>query len=297
MTRDQLLAAVEPLRAREPVGTPTPEELAAYPAAQSLFYVPADDGHPIPVYRITPQTMPEHPDRVPLVINFHGGGFIRGWDIRSGFFCRKLALAHQCVVWDVDYRVAPEAPFPTAVLESYRVAAYAFEHARELGIDPARIILAGHSAGANLAATVCMRAGETRAFRPAGLIMDYPPLDVYTDPASKPREEGDSAPEDANIYNASYCQKGEGKNPYASPVFAELSMLKHFPETLMITCQLDKLCREGERFASMLVEAGITVTCRRFVNSLHGFTVSRTDEWQGAMELIHRFIRQRLEPI
>ena len=77
MTRDQLLAAVEPLRAREPVGTPTPEELAAYPAAESLFYVPADDGHPIPVYRITPQTMPEHPDKVPLVINFHGGGFIR----------------------------------------------------------------------------------------------------------------------------------------------------------------------------------------------------------------------------
>jgi acetyl esterase len=65
----------------------------------------------------------------------------------------------------------------------------------------------------------------------------------------------------------------------------------------MITCQLDKLCKEGERFASMLVEAGITVTCRRFVNSLHGFTVSRTDEWEEAMELIHRFIRQRLEHI
>lgn len=292
MTRDQLLAAVEPLRAREPVGTPTPEELAAYPAAQTLFHVPADDGHPIPVYRITPQTMPEHPDKVPLVINFHGGGFIRGWDIRSGFFCRKLALAHQCVVWDVDYRVAPEDPFPTAVLESYRVAAYAFEHARELGIDPARIILAGHSAGANLAATVCMKLSETHTFCPAGLIMDYPPLDVDTEPFAKEQAEEAMAAERAVIFNASYCPNKEGKDPYASPIYAETSMLTAFPETLIITCQLDNLCKEGEQFAGMLVEAGITVTSRRFLKSSHGFTIGRREEWEDAMELIHGFIKR-----
>ncbi len=295
MNKDQLLAAVQPLRAREPAGAPTSQELALYPAQESEFYISAEDGHPIHIYWIAPENMPEHPESVPLVIDYHGGGFIRGWDIRSGFFCRRIALTHQCLVWDVDYSVAPEAPFPTAVRESYQVAAYAFQHAAQLGIDPDKIILMGHSAGANLAATVCMRTSRTHAFRPAGLIMDYPPLDVYTDPASKPREEGDSAPEDANIYNASYCQNGEGRDPYASPVYADQSLLKNFPTTLMITCQLDKLCKEGEHFASMLVEAGITVISRRFVNSLHGFTISRTGEWEDSMELIHGFIRNILQ--
>ena len=63
----------------------------------------------------------------------------------------------------------------------------------------------------------------------------------------------------------------------------------------MITCQLDKLCKEGEHFASMLVETGITVISRRFVNSLHGFTISRTGEWEASMELIHGFIRNILQ--
>lgn len=295
MNREELLAAVRPLRARELMGAPTSEELARYPAQEEEFYIPAEDGHPIHIYRYAPLDLPRQPEGVPLVIDYHGGGFIRGWDIRSGFFCRRIALAHECLVWDVDYSVAPEAPFPTAVQESYQVAAYAFANAARLGVDPRRILLMGHSAGANLAATVCMRTGETHAFRPAGLVMDYPPLDVFTDPASKPQKEGDFAPADANIYNASYCQNGEGRDPYASPVYADLSMLKYFPDTLMITCQLDKLCPEGERFASMLVEAGITVTSRRFVNSLHGFTVSRQDEWEGAMELIHSFVETHIQ--
>lgn len=289
MNKKELLEKVKELRDRVMPGEPTEEELAAWPANESEFSISHGSKKPIHVYRYAPEAM-EAP--VPLIIDYHGGGFIRGWSKKSGLFCRRMALTHQCIVWDVDYSLAPEDPFPAAVQEAYRAAEYAFRHAEELGIDPSRILLMGHSAGANLAATVCMRTSETKAFRPVGLIMDYPPLDVFSDPASKPQGEEDSAPADANIYNASYCPNGEGRDPYASPVYANQSLLTEFPNTLILTCQYDKLCKEGEHFAAMLIEAGITVTARRFLNSHHGFTIARTDEWEQSTAQIDQFIRQ-----
>ncbi|MCI8889598.1 MAG: alpha/beta hydrolase [Hungatella sp.] len=289
MTREELFEKVRILREEPSLGEPTKEELQAYDANAGEFYIPGREGHQIHVYRYAPDHLPA---QAPLIINFHGGGFIFGWSEKSGLFCSKLALAHECIVWDVDYSVAPEAPFPAAVHESYDVCAYAFDHAGELGIDPKRVILGGHSAGANLAATVCMKLSETHAFCPAGLIMDYPPLDVDTEPFAKEQAEEAMAAERAVIFNASYCPNKEGKDPYASPIYAETSMLTAFPETLIITCQLDNLCKEGEQFAGMLVEAGITVTSRRFLKSSHGFTIGRREEWEDAMELIHGFIKR-----
>jgi acetyl esterase len=194
----------------------------------------------------------------------------------------------------VDYSLAPENPFPTAVHEAYDVVKYAFDHAEELDIDPARVILMGHSAGGNLAATVCMRAGETGAFKPAGLIAEFFPTDLYTDPAEKTRVEGDMPAEVAKTYNAFYCAGELAKDPYASPAFASEEQLKAFPDTLIMTGGRDSLCFEAEEFALRLSRAGVTVTSRRFVNSLHGFTINRTDEWEDGLKLIENFIETHI---
>lgn len=194
----------------------------------------------------------------------------------------------------MDYSLAPEHPFPKAVHEAYDVVKYAYDHGEELGIDREKIILMGHSAGGNLAVTVCMRAGETRDFRPAGLLAEYFPADLCTDPEKKKRAEGDMPAEVAKAYNAFYCDGENAGNPYASPLFATKEQLRSFPDTLIISAGMDSLCYEDEEFAAKLIQAGVTVTARRFMNSRHGFTVNRTDEWEDALSLTEDFIQRNL---
>ncbi len=292
MTFDEMIARAEQMRSRDLYGAVSPEELRQYPAIQAEFQLASEDGGEVHIYKIMPENRPMG---CPMIINFHGGGFIKGRQLKDQLFCSKLALAFQCLVWDVDYSLAPERPYPAAVEESYSVVSYAFAHADELGIDVSRILLIGHSAGGNLAATVCMKASETKAFHPAGLVMGYSPLDLYTDPALKPRVEGDMPAETAKAYNAFYHDSETAKNPYVSPIFADECQLEGFPDTLIFSCGLDSLCYEDEEFAMKLSRSGVNVISRRFKNSLHGFTLNRTEEWEDGMALMFDFIKHHFE--
>lgn len=290
MTYEEKCEQARRMRSRETYGLVTPEELAQYPARQEEFTLSTEAG-PVHIYRLTPETLPTP---CPMIIHFHGGGFIKGRLNKDRLFCSRMAMTYRCLVWDVDYSLAPEAVFPQAVRESYGVVEYAFRHAAELGVDPRRIVLLGHSAGGNLAATVCMRAGETGAFRPAALGISFSPMDLHTDPARKPRIEGDMPTEVARTYNAFYLDPETARDPYASPLFAGERQLAAFPPTLVMTCGRDGLCFEAEEFALKLARAGVTVTLRRFVNSLHGFTLNRTGEWQQGLALLERFVAEAL---
>lgn len=290
MTYEEKCEQARRMRSRETYGLVTPEELAQYPARQEEFYLPTEAGT-VHIYRLTPGELPAG---CPMILHFHGGGFIKGRLNKDRLFCSRMAMTYRCLVWDVDYALAPEAPFPQAVRESYAVAAYAFAHAAQLGVDPHRIVLLGHSAGGNLAATVCMRAGETKAFRPAALGISFSPMDLHTDPADKPRIEGDMPTEVSRTYNAFYVDPETAKDPYASPLFATPEQLAAFPETLVMTCGRDGLCFEGEEFALKLARAGVTVTLRRFVDSLHGFTLNRNGEWQQGLALLERFLDEKI---
>lgn len=143
-----------------------------------------------------------------------------------------------------------------------------------------------------MAVTVCMKAGETREFQPKGLIAEFFPTDLYTDPVLKTRIEGDMPAETARIYNAFYCEGEAAKNPYVSPLFAEEEQLRGFPETLIMSAGLDSLCFEDEEFAMKLSRAGVPVTCKRFTKSHHGFTINRTDEWEESLSLIEKFMER-----
>ena len=99
----------------------------------------------------------------------------------------------------------------------------------------------------------------------------------------------------AKAYNAFYIDPAIAKDPYASPMFATPKQLASFPDTLVMTAGQDGLCFEDEEFALKLARAGVTVTCRRFVNSLHGFILNRNGDWEAGMALLKTFLAVHLK--
>ncbi len=224
---------------------------------------------------------------IPLYVNIHGGGFIKGHFQVDELFCRKIVNKVHCVVIDVDYKIAPEFMFPYALNECYDVVKWAYENCKELGIDKNKIALGGHSAGGNLAAGITLMAEKSKDFSIAYQVLDYPPLDLFTDPAAK-NDFVDTAisHEKARIYNALYIKEEDKNNPLASPVFASTQQLKGLPPTLIITAELDTLCDEAEKYASMLIEAGVEVTAKRFLGSTHSFTINLKEGYKDAVKMI-----------
>ena len=179
MTLEEKIAMAQTIRSRDRFGPVSPEELAALPGTEKEMWVEVADGRKVHLF----EERPEHLSaKAALLLNFHGGGFIKGRTDRDRRYCCTIMEQLNVLVWDVDYCIAPEEPFPAAVEEAYGIAAYTFDHAEELGIDPDKIILAGHSAGGNLVAAVCLKNAETHRLHPCCVLMEYFPTDNTVDP-------------------------------------------------------------------------------------------------------------------
>jgi acetyl esterase len=124
-------------------------------------------------------------------------------------------------------------------------------------------------------------------------ILDYPPVDLHSPPELKRNAyaTGSLPPERLRLYNDYYIAESSRLEPTASPLFAPMEMLRDLPPALIITCGDDVLGEEAEKYAAKLIEAGVTVTARRFLNSHHGFTVRRLDEFGAAEGLILQALR------
>lgn len=268
----------------------SPEEIAAFPAEVKELTVPTCQGG-TPVYVIASTT--KNSNR-PLMLNFHGGGFIAGRLKRDELFCRKLAYTHDAVVLDVDYKLAPQYPYPAAVQQSWDVALWAKKHANEFGADPDKIVLVGHSAGGNLVAGICMRGGSTGLLKPLCAVIDCAPMDLATDPTEKERSICDMPAERAKKYNEMYIAPELAKDPYVSPLFAPDELLEAFPDTLIITAGEDSLCVEAEEFALRLIGVGVYVSVQRFTDSVHGFIINRCCQWQDGIARLHHFLHSQL---
>lgn len=297
MTPEEKIQKANIIRGRDRFGAMTEDEVAALPGTEREMSIPVGD-RCVRVYEL-------HPDREPmmpcaLLINYHGGGFIKGRSDRDRRYCSTLAEQLGCVVWDVDYCLAPEAPFPLPVTESYGVAAYAFEHAAELGFDPARIAFAGHSAGGNLVhAAMLMDAGIGK-LSPCCLLTEYCPVDQTRDPARKLTGElaGDPwwqrrALTEAE-YAAFYADPDQLSDPLCSPLLAAPGAFAKLPPVLIISAGKDTLLTEVEEMASRLIAEGVEVTACRIGEAMHGFTVNRTEGWERALALHCKFLRQYL---
>ena len=223
----------------------------------------------------------------PLYINMHGGGFVRGRSERETMFCSKVASLLKCKVVDIDYKLAPENSYPVALHECYDVVKWAFSHARELAIDTQNVAIGGHSAGGNFTAAICLWANQTKDFNVKLQILDYAYLDAFTDPGEKVTETRFFPINRARAFNQLYLENDKDKtDPLVSPVFATEEMLKGLPPALFITAGLDFLCAEEEKYAGMLLEAGVEVKLKRFLNSHHGFTENCQEEYEESQKLI-----------
>lgn len=222
---------------------------------------------------VTPRTPAQGPR--PLFLNIHGGGFVRPWQHRDTVFCAHLASRLDAVVIDLDYRLAPEHPFPTALHEGYDTALWAVAHAASLGADLARIAIGGHSAGGNLTAAICLMAQQTGAFRALGQLMSYPFLDGVTPAEDKLEPQSIFPAERLRAFNALYAGvPGNLENPLLSPVMAPPDALTGLPPALILTAGKDPLRHEARRYAAMLIDAGVDVTVKHYADADHGFLIA-----------------------
>lgn len=294
MTRAEMIQKAEIIRSRDKFGTMTPEEIAVLPGAETRMEI-TWLGCTVPVYEIRPKH--PLPNPASLIINFHGGGFLKGRSDQDKRYCCFLADVLNCIVWDVDYSLAPEYPFPTAVNEAHAVLEYAAANASLLGIDRNKIAAAGHSAGGALTAAALIIAGRTGSFKPCCALMEYFPSE-FSDSTKKlsPKLREDpfwvKRAGVENEYFTYYLEKDEDRtNPLCAPAYASDEELASFPPSLILSAEIDTLQIETEQFASRLVSLGVPVMACRISGAMHGFTVNRTLGWEKALELHRKFFQ------
>jgi acetyl esterase len=215
---------------------------------------------------------PRSGQRVGLVVYYHGGGWVLGDLETHDATCRRLANASDCIVVAVDYRLAPEHKFPAAVEDCYAAALWAAENAASLGVDAARVAVAGDSAGGNLAAVVSLLAKQRGGPPLAHQALIYPVTDFdFQRPSYQENAEGYLLTRQAMewFWRQYLNDDAEGADPLASPLRAP--DLRGLPPATVITAEYDPLRDEGEVYAERLAQAGVPTTCVRYLGQIHGF--------------------------
>ncbi|WP_067168735.1 alpha/beta hydrolase [Microtetraspora niveoalba] len=209
----------------------------------------------------------------PLIVFFHGGGFVF-CDIEShDGFCRRMAKGARAVVVSVDYRLAPEHPAPAAARDAYSAVKWAAENAAGLGADPDRIVTAGDSAGGNLAAVACLMARDLGGPPIAAQVLVYPVIEPSFDSGSYQRYATDHFNTRAAMrwYWRQYL--GGEAVPEPAHHVAPLRAPDHttLPPAIVVTAGLDPLCDEGHDYAAALARSGVPVVHRHYPGLFHGF--------------------------
>lgn len=254
--------------------------------------VPGDeDVIPIRVYRVTDAPRP-------VVVYLHGGGWVLGDLEHSDALCRELCRRTQAVVVNVDYRLAPEHPYPAAARDAYRVVSWLATHAAAIGGLPDRLAVAGSSAGGNLAAVAALMARDTGAPNLACQALIYPITDHRFDTASY-QEYSDGyiiSRDDMRWYWRQYTpDPRRAAEPYASPLRADT--LARLPPTLVVVADSDPLRDDGLRYGQALAGDGVPVTSSIYKGCLHGFLSSWRNQQvaSDAMDDISEFLRLQLK--
>jgi acetyl esterase len=216
---------------------------------------------------------PSAQNGLPVVLYIHGGGWVVGSIATHDNICRKLANRARALVMSVGYRLAPENKFPAALEDVYAALLWAHAEAGSFGGDPARLAVAGDSAGGNLAAAVCLvtrdRGGPTVRFQ----ALAYPGLDASNLDRESYRLNGKGYYLTSSIIERViplYLNKAaETLDPYVSPLLA--GDVSGLPPGLVITAEFDPLLSEGEAYAARLLVAGIPCSVHRYNGMIHGF--------------------------
>ena len=242
-------------------------------AREQQFTVPTPDGETITLRVLAP----EAPTAV--LVYYHGGGWVIGALDEFDTLARLLVHATGAAVALVDYRLAPEHPYPTAAEDAWTALSAVSDRlaepaGRAPGEDPVPLVVAGDSAGGNLAAIVSRRAALEGGPTPAAQVLIYPVTDAdtsnasYTDPDNQLMLDRDAMIWFWDHYTPDAADRA---NPDASPLRADDLDRLALPPALVLTAEHDVLRDEGEAYAAKLRDAGVPVTHRRFDGQMHGF--------------------------
>ncbi|HEX7245759.1 MAG TPA: alpha/beta hydrolase [Solirubrobacterales bacterium] len=259
---------VEQARAENRAGVPVVCGPARPMARVEEMAIPGPGGE-IPARLYEAHGAPAAPG--PLLVYYHGGGWVVGDLETHDGLCRFLAAFAGCRVLSVDYRLAPEHPFPAPVEDAVAAFSWAAEHAGELDSDPNRIAVGGDSAGANLSAAICLATRDPGP-RPAMQLLLYPPTDIVGDQPSRATFAKGFllTRNDMRWFEGHYLPDG------CAPDDPRVSMMRapdlaNLPPTYVATAGFDPLRDEGEAYAARMSEAGFKVALRRYPNLIHGF--------------------------
>jgi acetyl esterase len=253
------------------------------------FTVPGPAG-PIPARRYDAPGVPGAGPQ-PALVFYHGGGFVFGDLDTHDELCRLLCFHARMTVIAIDYRLAPEAPFPAAVDDSVAAFTWAHDNAATLGIDPDRIAVGGDSAGGNLAAVVCQQTQAAGTAIPAFQLLIYPRTDLEPTRSMELFSSGFFLVEEDMVWFGECYAPIDGDlraYPGRAPDVSGL------PPAYVTTAGFDPLRDEGEAYAARLAAAGVPAAVRRHEGLIHGFAnmtaVSRTSrdaviEMAGALQM------------
>jgi len=265
-TLPAMRAAMDPLLK----GAPVPD----LPVETSEIHIPSPEGHQVRAILLRPEVLD---GAVPALLHIHGGAYIIGVPEMS--VPELTATAHQLgiVILSVDYRLAPEHPFPAGIEDCYTALAYLHDNAATLGVDASRIAVMGESAGGGLAASLALLARDRGAYPLAFQLLDAPMIDDRT--CARPRNpvtgEFIFAPAD-NHFGWSCLLDAEPGGPDVSPyaAAARATQLEGLPPTLIATGALDLFLDENVDYAMRLISAGVAVELHIYPGCPHGYVIA-----------------------
>ncbi|HLP49675.1 MAG TPA: alpha/beta hydrolase [Chitinophagales bacterium] len=251
------------------------------------------EGHTIKLKVFNPEKTDK---KLPVWLYIHGGGFCHGeYDSRTNF-CKAIATRANCVVVSVDYRLAPEHPFPAAPNDVYAAVKWLWQNAEQIGGNKNKIAVGGESAGGNLSTVVSLMARDNGGPTILHQTLLYPAVDMYLDKYASMDAHAKGYMLEKKLIEAfhnSYAPAGVDWNyPYLSPILADLQGL---PPALVITAGYDPLVDEGDMYAAKLQQAGVPVVHKRYDNMIHDFTMlltSKLDEAKDSVDIVVREVKR-----
>ncbi len=215
---------------------------------------------------------PSEQTDLPLIVFYHGGGFVVNSVETHDSICRRLAHDNQAIVLSVDYRLAPEFPYPTPVYDCYDAFLWVAKNAQQLGGNPNQLFVMGDSAGGNLATVVSLKARDEKAAPIAGQVLIYPCTNAtLKSPSIEKYAKGYLLTKSLMRWFTKHYvpDPTTHKHPYVSPIFA--TDLSNLPPAFIITAEYDPLIEEGKLYADLLEKAGNQVQYKEYKGLTHSF--------------------------
>ncbi len=221
----------------------------------------------------------------PLLLGFHGGGFLFGGNAMDDVMWSALRDRLDMNVASLEYRKSPDYQYQAALDDAYDAAIYLYHHAEAFGFDRERMSVMGCSAGACLAATLCIYAKQKGGVTFEHQVLLYPFLDAATNPDEKGK--GSLTGPVMHIFNELHCRPEEAKDAVVSPVYASGEEVAGLPHGILVMADMDNLKQEGFRYAGMLEQAGVKTDVMLSSGMPHGFfELGFDDRKEGEMAFL-----------